>query len=102
MKKSITKKTPKPWPGDLVLGPKPASGRLNRRYGFVFWLEEGLWTARAPAVSGAYGVGATAVEAKDDLIQALEVLSECLKKSGEDEKAAVCDWLVKSWKTKTR
>ena len=74
--------------------------RLNRRYGFVFWLEEGLWTARAPAVSGAYGVGATAVEAKDDLIQALEALSEYLKKSDEKMKAAVCDLLVATWKTK--
>jgi hypothetical protein len=51
-------------------------------------------------VSGAYGVGATAVEAKDDLIQALEALSEYLKKSDEKMKAAVCDLLVATWKTK--
>ena len=85
----------------LGLEPGNPQSRLNRRYGFVFWFEEGLWTARAPAVSGAYGVGATAVEAKDDLIQALEVLSEYLKKSGENVKAAVCGRLVKAW-TKTR
>jgi uncharacterized protein with HEPN domain/predicted RNase H-like HicB family nuclease len=84
----------------LGLEPGNPQSRLNRRYGFVFWLEEGLWTARAPAVSGAYGVGATAVEAKDDLIQALEALSEYLKKSGENVKAAVCDLLVATWKTK--
>ena len=69
----------------LGLEPGNPQSRLNRRYGFVFWLEEGLWTAHAPAVSGAYGVGATAVEAKDDLVQALEVLSEYLKKSGEND-----------------
>ena len=83
----------------LGLEPGNPQSRLNRRYGFVFGLEEGLWTARAPAVSGASGVGATAVEAKNDLIQALEVLSEYLKKSGENTKAAVCDLLVFAWKT---
>jgi Uncharacterized conserved protein len=72
---------------------------FNHRYGFVFWFEDGLWTAKAPAVPGAYGIGVTALEAKDNLIQALEVLSEHLKKSGENMKAAVCDRLVATWKT---
>ena len=84
----------------LGLEPGNPQSRLNRRYGFAFWFEEGLWTARAPAVSGAYGIGVTALEAKDDLIQALGVLSEYLKKSGENVKAAVCDLLVTAWKTK--
>jgi uncharacterized protein with HEPN domain/predicted RNase H-like HicB family nuclease len=86
----------------LGLEPGNPQGRLNRRFAFVFWFEEGLWTARAPAVSGAYGVGATAVEAKDDLIQAFEALSEYLKKSGEKMKAAVCDLLVTAWKKPRR
>jgi uncharacterized protein with HEPN domain/predicted RNase H-like HicB family nuclease len=84
----------------LGLEPGNPQSRLNRRYGFVFWLEEGLWTARAPAVSGAYGVGATAAAAKDDLVEALEALSEYLERSGEKMKAAVCDLLVTAWKTK--
>jgi predicted RNase H-like HicB family nuclease len=72
---------------------------FNHRYGFVFWFEDGLWTAKAPAVTGAYGIGVTALEAKDDLVQALETLSEHLKKSAENRKAAVCDRLVATWKT---
>ena len=83
----------------LGLEPGNPERRLNRRCGFVFWFEEGLWTAHAPAVSGAYGIGATALEAKDDLVEALETLSEYLKKSGEKTKAAVCRLLVASWKT---
>jgi len=61
-----------------------------------------IWSAKAPSVRGVYGVGPTAEEAKDDLVEALEALSEHLKKSGENRKAAVCDRLVASWKTKTR
>jgi uncharacterized protein with HEPN domain/predicted RNase H-like HicB family nuclease len=72
---------------------------FNHRYTFVFWFEDGLWTAKAPAVPGAYGIGVTAQEAKDDLIQALEALSEHLKKSDENMKAAVCDRLVATWNT---
>lgn len=77
---------------------KPQSP-FNHRYTFVFWFEDGLWTAKAPAVPGAYGIGVTAQEAKDDLIQALEALSEHLKKSDENMKAAVCDRLVATWNT---
>jgi uncharacterized protein with HEPN domain/predicted RNase H-like HicB family nuclease len=84
----------------LGLEPGNPERRLNRKYGFVFWFEEGLWTAHAPAVPGAYGVGATALEAKDDLTQALGTLSEHLEKSGEKTKAAVCRLLVVTWKTK--
>ena len=47
------------------------------------------------------GVGPTAAAAKDDLVEALEALSEYLKKSGENRKAAVCDRLVATWKTST-
>jgi uncharacterized protein with HEPN domain/predicted RNase H-like HicB family nuclease len=88
----------------LGLGPRGDKPQTpySHRYHFVFWLEDEIWSAKAPSVRGVYGVGPTAEEAKDDLVEALEALSEHLKKSGENRKAAVCDRLVASWKTKTR
>ncbi len=88
----------------LGLGPRgdKPQAPYSHRYHFVFWLEDGIWSAKAPAVRGVYGVGPTAAAAKDDLVEALEALSEYLRKSGENRKAAVCDRLVASWKTKTR
>jgi uncharacterized protein with HEPN domain/predicted RNase H-like HicB family nuclease len=88
----------------LGLGPRGDKPQTpdSHRYHFVFWLEDGIWSAKAPSVRGVYGVGPTAASAKDDLVEALEALSEYLRKSGENGKAAVCDRLVASWKTKTR
>jgi len=83
----------------LGLEPGIPQSRLNRRYGFVFCLEEGLWTVAPRAVSGARRPARTAVGAKDDYLQALELcLSEYLKKSGGNVKAGpVCDLLVTAW-----
>jgi uncharacterized protein with HEPN domain/predicted RNase H-like HicB family nuclease len=85
----------------LGLGPREDKPQApySHRYHFVFWLEDGIWSAKAPSVRGVYGVGPTAAAAKDDLVEALEALSEHLKKSGENRKAAVCDHLVATWKT---
>ena len=55
----------------------------------------------APPIQGVYGIGPTVTAAKDDLIEALKAMSEHLKKSGENRKAAVCNRLVKAWETKT-
>ncbi|MGA7744119.1 MAG: HepT-like ribonuclease domain-containing protein [Polyangia bacterium] len=86
------------------LGVEPAKPQkpFNHRYDFVFWLEDGLWTAKAPSVRGTYGIGVTALEAKDDLVEALELLSLHTRESGEPKTAALCDRLVASWKNKTR
>ncbi len=43
-----------------------------------------MWTAHAPSVPGAYGLGATPAEAKRDLTCALELLSDYLAEVGED------------------
>ena len=88
----------------LGLGPRGDKPQTpySHRYHFVFWLEDEIWSAKAPSVRSVYGVGPTAATAKDALVKALEALSEHLRKSGENRKAAVCDRLVASWKTKTR
>jgi uncharacterized protein with HEPN domain/predicted RNase H-like HicB family nuclease len=80
-------------------GDKPQAP-YSHRYHFVFWLEDGLWSAKAPTVRGVYGVGVTAEEAKRDLVEALKVMSEHLKSEGERRKAAACDRLVSAWKAK--
>jgi predicted RNase H-like HicB family nuclease len=71
----------------------------TRMQDFVFWEEEGIWSAVAPSVQGVYGTGSTVTAARDDLIEALMTMSEYLTGKGESRKAAVCDRLVKAWKT---
>jgi predicted RNase H-like HicB family nuclease len=67
---------------------------------FVFWVEKGIWSAVAPSVQGVYGIGPTVTAAKDDLIEALKVMANYLKETGDGKKAADCGRLVKAWKTK--
>ncbi len=74
----------------------------TRMQDFVFWEEEGIWSAVAPSVQGVYGTGSTVTAAKDDLVEALKTMSEYLDSKGESRKAAVCGRLVKAWKTRTR
>lgn len=50
----------------------------------VIWEEDGVWTAHAPSVPGAYGLGSTPAEAKRDLTEALELMSDYLATVGED------------------
>ena len=87
----------------LGLGPRGGKPQTpyGHRYHFVFWLEDGIWSAKAPSVRGVYGVGPTAEKAKRDLVEALKTMAEYLKDEGESRKAAVCGRLVKAW-TKTR
>ncbi len=82
-------------------GNKPQTP-YSHRYHFCFWLEDGLWSAKTPAIRGVYGVGVTAEKAKRDLVEALQTMADYLKKTGENRKAAACNRLVKAWKTKTR
>ena len=85
----------------LGLGPRGDKPQTpySHRYHFVFWLEDEIWSAKAPSVRGVYGVGPTAEEAKDDLLDALKSLSDHLEDVGERKKAAVCGRLAKAWKT---
>jgi uncharacterized protein with HEPN domain/predicted RNase H-like HicB family nuclease len=72
-----------------------------RMQDFVFWQEEGIWSAVAPPVQGVYGTGPTVTSARDDLIEALKAMAEYLEEIGEEgEKAADCGRLVKAWKSK--
>jgi uncharacterized protein with HEPN domain/predicted RNase H-like HicB family nuclease len=88
----------------LGLGPRGDKPQTpySHRYDFTFWLEDEIWSAKAPSVRGVYGVGPTAEEAKGDLVEALKAMSEHLEDMGESRKAAVCGRLVKAWKTRTR
>jgi predicted RNase H-like HicB family nuclease len=87
----------------LGLGPRgdKPQAPYSHRYDFALWLEDEIWSAKAPSVRGVYGVGPTAEEAKNDLVEALKAMSEHLEDVGERRKAAVCGRLVKAWKTKT-
>ena len=73
-----------------------------RMQDFVFWEEEGIWSAVAPSVQGVYGTGPTVTAAKDDLVEALKAMAGYLEEIGEGKKAADCGRLVKAWKAKTR
>jgi len=75
-----------------------------RMQDFVFWQEEGIWSAVAPPVQGVYGTGPTVTAAKNDLIEALKTMAEYLESVGEGKgkKAAECGRLVRAWKIKTR
>lgn len=46
-------------------------------------LEEGMWTAHAPSVPGAYGLGPSSDAAEADLREALELLAEHLEEAGD-------------------
>jgi predicted RNase H-like HicB family nuclease len=83
----------------LGLGPRgdKPQAPYSHRYHFVFWLEDEIWSAKAPSVRGVYGVGPTAEEARDDLVEALKAMSDHLEDVGESKKAAVCGRLVKAW-----
>jgi predicted RNase H-like HicB family nuclease len=50
----------------------------------VMWEEGGVWTAHAPSVPGAYGLGATPEASRKDLTAALELMSEYLHEVGEE------------------
>jgi uncharacterized protein with HEPN domain/predicted RNase H-like HicB family nuclease len=88
----------------LGLGPRGDKPQTpySHRYAFTLWLEDEIWTAKAPSVRGVYGVGPTAEEAKDRLVKALKAMSDHLEDVGESKKAAVCSRLVKAWKTRAR
>jgi predicted RNase H-like HicB family nuclease len=84
-----------------LLGTWKATAAM-RMQDFVFWEEDGIWSAVAPPVQGVYGTGPTVTAAKDDLIEALKAMAEYLESVGEGKgkKAAECNRLVKAWKTK--
>ncbi len=85
-----------------LLGTWKATAAM-RMQDFVFWEEEGIWSAVAPSIQGVYGTGPTVTAAKDDLIEALKAMAEYLEEIGEEgEKAADCGRLVRAWKTKAR
>ena len=84
-----------------LLGTWKATAAM-RMQDFVFWEEEGIWSAVAPPIPGVYGIGPTVTAAKDDLVEALKVMANYLKEAGEGKKAADCGRLVEAWKTKTR
>jgi uncharacterized protein with HEPN domain/predicted RNase H-like HicB family nuclease len=81
-----------------LLGTWKATAAM-RMQDFVFWEEKGIWSAVAPPIQGVFGIGPTVTAAKDDLVEALKAMSDHLEDVGESKKAAVCDRLVKSWKT---
>ena len=90
-------------PGERVLcrrllGTWKATAAM-RMQDFVFWEEEGIWSAVAPPIQGVYGTGPTVTAAKDDLVEALKTMSEYLEETGEGKKAADCGRLVAAWKT---
>jgi uncharacterized protein with HEPN domain/predicted RNase H-like HicB family nuclease len=82
-----------------LLGTWKATAAM-RMQDFVFWEEKGIWSAVAPPIQGVYGIGPTVTAAKDDLIEALKVMADYLKETGEGKKAAVCGRLVGAWKAK--
>lgn len=49
------------------------------QYDILLWRDEGIWTAHAPSVPGAYGIGRTPKAAKADLAGALRELATYLK-----------------------
>lgn len=82
-----------------LLGTWKATAAM-RMQDFVFWEEEGIWSAVAPPIQGVYGIGPTVTAAKDDLVEALKAMSDHLEDAGENKKAAVCARLVGAWKAK--
>ena len=44
-------------------------------YDYVTWEEDGTWSSHVPSIPGVYGLGDTAEEAEEDLVEALEALS---------------------------
>ena len=42
-----------------------------------------MWTSHAPSVPGVYGLGDTAAEAEEDLVEAMELMFSYLDKVGE-------------------
>lgn len=55
-----------------------------RKYDYVAWKDEGLWTAHSPSVPGVYGLGATRRAAETDLIDATAELLDYLDDVGEN------------------
>jgi len=55
----------------------------QRKYEFLAWKDEGVWTAHSPSVVGVYGVGATRAEAERDLLDGIEELVSYLGEVGE-------------------
>lgn len=54
-----------------------------KKYDFIAWQDEGIWTAHSPSVPGVYGVGDTRREAQDDLANAILELFAYLSDIGE-------------------
>lgn len=46
---------------------------MSTEYPYMAWKEGGVWTAHAPAIPGAYGLGATQREAASDLREAISL-----------------------------
>ena len=55
----------------------------KRTYDYVTWSEDGMWASHAPSVPGVYGLGDTALEAEEDLVEAMEAMSLYLSEVGE-------------------
>ncbi len=58
-------------------------------YKYLAWKEGPAWTAHAPAIPGAYGVGRSRAEAVKDLGEMIELLGSYLHEVGEPMPKAV-------------
>ena len=60
-----------------------ATVNVMPRYDLIVWKDEGVWTAHSPSISGVYGVGTTAREAKADFAAAATEMLDYLDEIGE-------------------
>lgn len=56
---------------------------MRKKYEFVAWKDEGVWTAHSPSVAGVYGLGSTMAAAQKDLADAIAELLDYLREIGE-------------------
>jgi predicted RNase H-like HicB family nuclease len=56
---------------------------MERKYDYIAWEEEGLWTAHSPSIPGVYGIGATRSKAAQSLFDGVDDLLDYLTEIGE-------------------
>lgn len=54
-----------------------------RRYDYVAWKDEGVWSVHSPSVPGVYGLGATRRAAEADFAESLAEMLAYLEDIGE-------------------